>query len=167
MKRREFLGQMGMLGAIGAAGAVSGQSTANASDEKSIRWKMATSWPPKFPILQDSCDRLAKNIDVMTKGRLKIDVFAGGELVGPLEVFDAVSQGKAVQCGSTAPYYYAGKSPETQFFSDFPFGMPHRGKLAWLYFGGGMELFREFYQPFNLYPLIMLSTGTQMGGWFR
>jgi len=126
-----------------------------------------TSWPPKFPILQESCHRLAANIDKMSGGRLKIQVFAGGELVPPLEVFDAVSQGRVVQCGSTAPYYYAGKVPESQFYSDFPFGMPHRGKMAWLEAGGGMDLFREIYEPYNLYPIMMLSTGTQMGGWFR
>ena len=167
MKRREFIEKIGVLGVAGATGIGAKSAFAAAADDKPIRWKMATSWPPKFPILQDSCDRLAKNIDTMTKGKLKIEVFAGGELVGPLEVFDAVSQGRAVHCGSTAPYYYVGKSPETQFYSDFPFGMPHRGKLSWLYSGGGMELFREFYKPFNLYPIIMLSTGTQMGGWFR
>ena len=166
MKRRDFINKVAM-GAVGAGviGATSATG-AMASGDK-FRWKMVTSWPPKFPILQDSCDRLAKTLDVLTNGRLKIQVFAGGELVGPLEVFDAVAQGAAVQCGSTAPYYYAGKSPETQFYSDFPFGMPHRGKMAWLISGGGMELFREFYKPFNLYPIMMLSTGTQMGGWFR
>ncbi|NJL58603.1 MAG: hypothetical protein HC887_02065 [Desulfobacteraceae bacterium] len=39
--------------------------------------------------------------------------------------------------------------------------------MAWLYCGGGMELFREIYKPHQLYPFVMLSTGTQMGGWFR
>ena len=166
MKRRDFISRLGI--GIAAAGTVGVMGTTKAmASGKSIQWKMVTSWPPKFPILQDSCDRLAKNVEAMTQGRLKMQVFAGGELVPPLEVFDAVSQGRAVQCGSTAPYYYAGKVPESQFYSDLPFGMPHRGKMAWLYCGGGMELFREIYKPYNLYPIMMLSTGTQMGGWFR
>lgn len=166
MKRREFINKVG-IGVTAAA--VSGIASASpvSAKEKTIKWKMVTSWPPKFPILQDSCHRLADKIEVMSGGRLKIQVFAGGELVPPLQVFDAVSQGKVVQCGSTAPYYYAGKVPESQFYSDYPFGMPHRGKLAWLNEGGGMELFREIYKPYNLHPIMMLSTGTQMGGWFR
>ncbi|MDD3993016.1 MAG: TRAP transporter substrate-binding protein [Desulfobacteraceae bacterium] len=165
MKRRDFIRKIAT--GTAAAGAVGMIRPLQTSAAKTYRWKMVTSWPPKFPILQDGCERLAKNIEIMSGGRLKIDVFAGGELVGPLEVFDAVSQGRAIQCGSTAPYYYAGKSPETQFYSDYPFGMPHRGKLAWLHAGGGMALFRQYYAAFDLYPIIMISTGTQMGGWFR
>lgn len=166
MNRREFVKNLGVgLVATGTAGLI--KPSLSEASEKSVNWKMVTSWPPKFPILQDSCDRLAENLDKMTGGRLKIQVFAGGELVPPLEVFEVVSQGRVVQCGSTAPYYYAGKVPEAQFYSDLPFGMPHRGKMAWLYTGGGMELFREIYKPYNLYPIMMLSTGTQMGGWFR
>ena len=165
MQRRDFLGKV----ALGAAGACAATAlgTTKASAKDTFHWKMVTSWPPKYPILQDSCERLAKKLEQMTSGRLKIDVFAAGELVGAMEVFDAVSQGMAVQCGSTAPYWYAGKSPETQFYSDYPFGMPHRGKMAWLISGGGMKLFEEFYKPFNMHPIMMLSTGTQMGGWFR
>ncbi len=30
-----------------------------------------------------------------------------------------------------------------------------------------MELWRELYAKFNLYPLIGGSTGPQMGGWFK
>ncbi|WP_300465151.1 TRAP transporter substrate-binding protein [Desulfobacula sp.] len=166
MKRREFISKVGLGVAATAATGIIAAPLAVAK-EKPIKWKMVTSWPPKFPILQDSCHRLSENIDRMSGGRLKIQVFAGGELVPPLQVFDAVSQGKVVQCGSTAPYYYAGKVPESQFYSDYPFGMPHRGKMAWLLEGGGMELFREIYKPHNLHPIMMLSTGTQMGGWFR
>ncbi len=142
--------------------------TGNAlAKEEAIVWRVVTSWPPKFPLLQDGTERLAQNIEKMTGGRLKMQVFAGGEVVAPLEVFDAVSQGKVAQAGSTAPYFYPQKTPDAQFFSDYPFGMTHRGKMAWLYCGGGMELFREIYKPHQLYPFIMLSTGTQMGGWFR
>ncbi len=165
MKRRSFIRKMGKGVAAAGIGVplMAGKTLAK---EKPITWRAVTSWPPKFPILQEGTERLAQNIEKMTGGRLKIQVFAGGELVAPLEVFDAVSQGIA-QAGSTAPYFYAQKTPEAQFFSDYPFGMTHRGKMAWLYCGGGMELFREIYRPHNLYPFVMLSTGTQMGGWFR
>jgi TRAP-type mannitol/chloroaromatic compound transport system substrate-binding protein len=39
--------------------------------------------------------------------------------------------------------------------------------ITWLKFGGGMELWRELYGKFNLYPLIGGTTGPQMGGWFK
>ena len=46
--------------------------------------------------------------------------FAGGELVGPLDVFDAVSQGKAVHGATTGMYYFAGMMPEAQLFAACP-----------------------------------------------
>ena len=68
-----------------------------------------------MPCLQEGTERIAKNIDIMTNGKWKMQVFAGGELVGPLDVFDAVSQGKAVHGATTGMYYFAGKMPEVQF----------------------------------------------------
>ncbi|MGZ5073206.1 MAG: TRAP transporter substrate-binding protein, partial [Usitatibacter sp.] len=34
-------------------------------------------------------------------------------------------------------------------------------------FGGGLELFREFYKAYNIYNVPCGNTGAQMGGWFR
>jgi TRAP-type mannitol/chloroaromatic compound transport system substrate-binding protein len=163
MRRREFIGKVGM--GLAAAGAIL-PSRALAKGT-TFNWKLVTSWPPKYPILQIGTERLAKRIETMSDGSLKIQVFAGGELVGPLDVFDAVSQGRAVQAGSTAIYYFAGKVPECQFFSETPFGFTAREKSAWMYAGGGLELFEKSLEPFNLVPFHMISTGTQMGGWFR
>ena len=38
---------------------------------------------------------------------------------------------------------------------------------AWLYYGGGLQLWQEIYQPFNLVPFPAGNTGVQMGGWFN
>ena len=46
----------------------------------------------------------------MSRGRLDIKVYGAGELVGPFEVFDAVSQGTA-EMGHGAAYYWRGKAP--------------------------------------------------------
>jgi TRAP-type mannitol/chloroaromatic compound transport system substrate-binding protein len=69
--------------------------------------------------------------------------------------------------GHGSPYYWAGKVPEAQFFSSVPFGMTAKGMNAWLYYGGGLELWREAYTPFNVIPFPMGNTGMQMGGWFN
>ena len=166
MKRREFLKKAGVgLAAAGAVAALPRKRALGA--EKEMVWKVVTSYPPKFPFFQEGTERMAKLIERMSGGRMKWQVYAAGELVGPLEVFDAVSQGRVTQAGSTASYFYAGKSPETQIFSSMPFGMPYRGVMAWIYAGGGIELFRKYYKPFNLYPIQMVATGTEMGGWYR
>jgi TRAP-type mannitol/chloroaromatic compound transport system substrate-binding protein len=48
-----------------------------------------------------------------------------------------------------------------------PLGLTSEEMITWMKFGGGMELWRELYAKFNLYPLIGGSTGPQMGGWFK
>lgn len=138
----------------------------NIKSNKVFNWKMVTTWPPNFPIFQEGAEKFASDVRTMSNGRLNIHVYAGGELVPPLQVFDAVSQG-TVEMGHGSPYYWAGKVPEAQFFSSVPFGMTAKGMNAWLYFGGGLELWRQAYKPFNVIPFPMGNTGMQMGGWFN
>ena len=133
---------------------------------KIYRWKMVTTWLANFPIFQEGAEKFANDVRIMSSGRLDIQVFAGGELVPALQAFDAVSQG-SVEMGHGSAYYWAGKVPEAQFFSTVPFGMTARGMHAWLFHGGGLEIWREIYQPFNVYPVPMGNTGIQMGGWFN
>jgi len=139
-------------------------STATAS--RTYEWKMVTTWPPNFPIFQQGVERFAQNVKTMSNGRLNIKVYAGGELVPPLQTFDAVSQGTA-DIGHGAAYYWAGKIPAAQFFTAVPFGMNAQGMNSWLYGGGGLELWREIYAKHNLVPFPMGNTGVQMGGWFN
>jgi len=134
--------------------------------KKTIEWKMVTTWPPHFPVLGEGADLLAKLIGEMSDGRLTVQVYGGGELVPPLQAFDAVSQGQA-EMGHAAAYYWAGKIPAAQFFAAVPFGLNAQGMNAWIYNGGGQELWDELYAPFNLKPMPAGNTGVQMGGWFN
>lgn len=117
-------------------------------------------------MLQTGAERFAKRVGEVTNGRINIKVFAGGELVPPLGVFDAVSDG-TVEWGSGAAYYWAGKVPAAQWFSAVPFGFNPQGINAWFYSGGGLQLWEEVYAPFNVVPRPQGNTGVQMGGWFR
>lgn len=133
---------------------------------KKYKWKMVTTWPPNFPVLGESCNHFAKWVEEMTDGQIKINVYGGGELVPALEIFDAVSGG-AAEIGSGASYYWAGRSPATQFFTTVPFGMNAQQMNAWLYSGGGQALWTELYANYNLVPFPGGNTGVQMAGWFN
>ena len=150
----------------GSADPAQSSSSATTDLSKTYKWKMVTTWPANFPIFQEGAQKFADDVRAMSNGRLDIHVYAGGELVPPLQVFDAVSQG-VVEMGHGSPYYWAGVVPEAQFFSSVPFGMTAKGMNAWLYNGGGLALWREVYEPFNLIPFPMGNTGLQMGGWFN
>jgi TRAP-type mannitol/chloroaromatic compound transport system substrate-binding protein len=143
-----------------------GGGAPSVSTRKKIKWKMCTTWGPGFPVMGEGAQMLAKWIGEMSQGDLEVKVFGAGELVGAMEVFDAVSQGTA-QMGHSAAYYWAGKIKAAQFFAAVPFGMNAQQMNAWLYGGGGLELWREIYAPLNLVPFPAGNTGVQMGGWFR
>ena len=167
MKRREFVG--GLAVATGLAACAKGESecsTAGTVSGEAFEWSCVTSWPPKFPGLGMGVENMAARIEQASAGRLKIKVYGGGELVPAFEVFDAVSRG-AVEMGHDASYYHKGKVDAALFFTSIPFGMNSRELEAWIYYGGGLELWRELYEPFNLVPFPCGNTGVQMGGWFN
>lgn len=133
---------------------------------KEYRWKLVTSWPKNFPGLGKAPETFATMVDKMSNGRLKVSVYGAGELVPGFEVFDAVSQGTA-EMGHSGAYYWKGKMPAAPLFSSVPFGMNVTETNAWLTYGGGLELWRELYAPFNVIPFPGGNTGVQMAGWFK
>lgn len=163
MNRRTFLRRMGAGAAAAVAVSYPGKSTKAAAR---VQWRMVMSWPPKSPILGESMDLLAADVAAMSGGQFTIKVFGGGELVPPFGVFDAVSGG-IVQMGSSASYYWAGKIPAATFFTNVPFGMNAQQANGWLFRGGGLELWREMYEPHGLMVFAAGNSGVQMGGWFR
>ena len=131
-----------------------------------FQWNMVTSWSADFPGLNTGAIALAERITQMSGGRLKIKVHAADELVPAFEVFDAVAAGTAEMAHSCS-YYWSGKSPAAAFFASVPFGMNAQESNAWLYRGGGLELWRELYALFGLRPFPAGNTGAQMAGWFK
>jgi TRAP-type mannitol/chloroaromatic compound transport system substrate-binding protein len=129
-------------------------------------WKMVTSWPKNTPGLGTSAEKIAQIINEMSAGRLQIHVYGANELVPALGVFDAVSAG-SVEMGHSGAYFWRGKIPAAQFFTSIPFGMNAQETNSWLHYGGGLELWRELYAPFNLIPFAGGNTGVQMAGWFN
>jgi len=163
MKRRKFLKSLG--GSLLATSLLASNSS-HSAQKTEYNWKMVTSWPKNFPGLGVGAENLAKIINKLSNNRIKIRVFGANELVPPLEVFDYVSKGGA-ELGHSGAYYWKGKSEACQFFSSVPFGMNAQEMNAWLYYGGGLELWSKLYSKFNLVPRPAGNTGVQMGGWFN
>ena len=133
---------------------------------KNYKWTMVTTWPKNFPGLGMGPENFSKYVNEMTCGRMQIKVYGAGEFVPALGVFDAVSQGN-VQLGHGASYYWTGKVKSSQFFTAVPFGLTAQEMNGWLHYGGGMQLWEEAYEPFNIIPLAGGNSGVQMAGWFK
>ena len=160
IKRRSFLQGAGVTSLAASA------LPAPAIAASKRRLRMVTTWPKNLPGLGTSAERLAKRIGILTSGELDIKVLAAGEFIPALQAFDAVSSG-AADLYSGAEYYWQGKSQAFNFFTAVPFGMTATELNAWIYHGGGQELWDELAARFNIKPFMAANTGHQMGGWFR
>ncbi|NMG39210.1 twin-arginine translocation signal domain-containing protein [Chelativorans sp. ZYF759] len=162
MNRRSFLKKAGLAGA-GAAAASTLAAPAIAQGNQT--WRMVTTWPRNFPGLGVGAQRLAERITEATDGQLTIQVFAGGEMVPPLQALDAVIDGSA-EMSHGAAYYWQNKSVGLSFFTGVPFGMTSRELTAWVRYLGGQEIWDDIYDQFGLKGFLSGDTGTQAGGWF-
>jgi TRAP-type mannitol/chloroaromatic compound transport system substrate-binding protein len=165
MNRREFLKNAG-LGTAAGATLLAAQAGAQTGSLPTVNWRMAASWPKSLDTLYGGAELIGKRVAAATGGKFNIKVFAAGEIVGGLQVLDAV-QNATVECGHTATYYYFGKDPTFAFACAIPFGLNARQQNAWMYHGGGLDLMREFFKEYNVIQFPAGNTGCQMGGWFR
>jgi TRAP-type mannitol/chloroaromatic compound transport system substrate-binding protein len=165
MKRRKFLQSAG-ASAIAGAAMMPTLSRAQAASLPEVKWRLASSFPKSLDTIYGAAETMSKRVAAATGGKFQIQVFAAGEIVPGLQVLDNVQNG-TVQAGHTAPYYYWGKDPAFALDTAVPFSLNARQTNAWQLFGGGLELFREFYKGYNIYNIPCGNTGAQMGGWFR
>ena len=150
------------------SGCSGGQDSSNSTDAeyKTYKWRLVTSWPKNYPGLGMAPERIADLVEEMSNGQMQITVYGAGEQVPAFGVFDAVSSGSH-QMGHSGGYFWKGEVPAAQFFTSVPFGLTADEINAWVNRGGGLELWREIYEPFNIYPIPAGNTGTQMFGWFN
>ncbi|HVL58992.1 MAG TPA: TRAP transporter substrate-binding protein DctP [Burkholderiaceae bacterium] len=162
MTRRSFLAKS----AVGAAAATTLAAPAIVRAQPAVRWRMASSFPKAVPAIWGASELLVQRVGEMTGGRFQISLHAGGELVPPFQVLDAVQNG-TVECGHTALYYFFGKDPTWSFGTIVPFGLNARQFAAWWYYLGGEKVFNEFANQHGITAIYGGNTGAQMGGWFR
>lgn len=160
MHRRHFLKSAG----IGAAAA--GAALPAVAEGPTVKWRLASSFPESLDTIYGGAETLAARVAELTGGRFEIRVFAGGEIVPPFGVLDAVQQG-TIECGHTASYYYYGKDKALALDTTFPFGFNSRQLSAWVFSAGGLALLRALFADYNIVNFPGGSTGAQMGGWFR
>jgi TRAP-type mannitol/chloroaromatic compound transport system substrate-binding protein len=131
-----------------------------------VRWKMASTFPGELVVLGEQGHRLSDRVKAVSNGTIELKFFEPGALVPALEVFDAVSTG-AVDTGWSTPGYWAGKVPALQFFTAVPFGPRVDEGMAWIFFGGGLELYQELLARHNMHGIICNAISPEGSGWFR
>jgi TRAP-type mannitol/chloroaromatic compound transport system substrate-binding protein len=133
--------------------------------------KMQSTWPASIT-LQEHFKIFAERLEKLTSGSLKIEAMAAGQIVPAFEVLDATNR-KVLDGWHAIAYYWVGKNPAAALFAGppgGPFGMDHMDYLGWLYVGGGLEMWRDFYQndlKLNVIPFPAHPSSPQALGWFK
>jgi TRAP-type mannitol/chloroaromatic compound transport system substrate-binding protein len=148
------------------AGAVLAAGISSTPAIASEVWNMQSTYPGSLIQLGTLGHRLADTITSLTDGEITVQFQEPGAIVPALETFDAVGSG-AVEMGWSTPGYWAGRVPALQFMGSVPFG-PEAGEyLAWMKFGGGIELMDELYEPHNIKSIMCGVIAPEGAGWFR
>jgi TRAP-type mannitol/chloroaromatic compound transport system substrate-binding protein len=152
-----------------ATAAFSITAAAQAPAPKNV--KMQSTWPASNT-LQEHFKMFADRTEKLTQGGIKIEAMAAGQIVPAFEVLDATNK-KVIDGWHAISYYWVGKSPAAALFAGppgGPFGMDHMDWLGWLYVGGGLEMWRDFYQndlKLNVIVWPAHPSSPQALGWFK
>ena len=164
MQKNRFRGALvgGLIATAMTAGAIGGAQ----AQDKSVSWDMAATYPSSLVQLGQAGVRATERIETVTGGTVKLKYHEPGALVPALEIFDAVANG-AVDAGWGSPGFWSGKIPAANFFASVPFGPGAGEYMAWLYFGGGKELYEELYHEHGVHGVLCGVLAPEAGGWFR
>ena len=118
-----------------------------------------------LPVIDPTAKRFVANVTALTGGEVNFNYLLAGELSPPFEVFDNVSVG-AIDAAWSYAAYASGKEPAAALFGSVPFGGDPLSYVSWLHHGGGLELWREIYAPYNLVPMACGVILSEAGGWY-
>ena len=155
--------------AVAAALGFAGSTWAQAPAPRTL--KMQSTWPASLS-LQDNFKYFAERVDKLSGGSLKVEALAAGQVVPAFEILDATSK-KVIDGGHGVAYYWVGKNKAAALFAGppgGPFGMDHLDYLGWLYEGGGLEMWHDFYLntlKLNVIAFPILPSSPQALGWFK
>jgi TRAP-type mannitol/chloroaromatic compound transport system substrate-binding protein len=136
-----------------------------------FKLKFQATWPARMTPYENFTF-FAERVKKMSGGRLIIETLPSGAVVPAFEVLDAVSKG-ILDGGHSWAAYWVGKDRTALLFTGGPggtHGMDFVDAMGWLYEGGGLQLYREFYQKvlmMNVTVFPILPAGPQAFGWFK
>ena len=160
--RALLLAAGGLVVSIAAALALTLPSIPGARAQAPVVLKIQASFPASLTIFEH-LKFVAERVDKLSGGSLKIEPLPAGTIVPAFEVLDATSK-KVIDGAHTVAYYWVGKNKTAVLFTGGPggtFGMDFVDVLGWMYEGGGLELYQQFYKDvlkLNVVPLPAFPT---------
>ncbi|MGH7303866.1 MAG: TRAP transporter substrate-binding protein, partial [Candidatus Rokuibacteriota bacterium] len=170
-RRATILTALALAIVLGSALALTLGSTPIARAQAPVVLKVQASWPASLTIFEQF-KLIAERADKLSGGSLKIETLPAGTIVPAFEVLDATHK-KVIDGFHSVSYYWVGKNKTGVLFTGGPggtFGMDFVDVLGWMYEGGGLELYQQWYKDIlklNVVPFPAFPSGPQALGWFK
>ena len=136
----------------GIVSSATAQQRAPAASGPAINWNMASAFGSKLIQLGSLGKDLTEKLAKVSGNQIQLEFYEPNALVPPLEMFEAVAEGKLDAAWST-PGFWVGKDETFAMFSAVPFGPDSGEFVAWIYHGGGQRLMDEIYASHGSNPL--------------
>ncbi len=144
-------------------------ATAAVQQQPSVTWKWQSTFGTKDFFHQELID-VAKKVNELTAGRVKVDVLVSGAVVGAFEAQDAVHKG-TLDGALGVPVYWFGKDRAMSLFGTGPgMGLNAQEFLAWMWYEGGEQEYDKLLQEklkLNVKSFWFGPMATQPFGWFK
>ena len=169
LKLARVAGAAAMGALIGLAGWPAADGGARAQQSRTLKMQSAV---PISSTSHDGFKMLADRVEKMTGGALKIDPLPAGTIVPPFEIIDATHK-KVLDGYIGISYWWYGKNKAATLFANTPAGIAGMDPIdfiGWVFEGGGLELWNEFYQKeirLNLVAYPFFPSSPQALGWFK
>ncbi|MFM2444380.1 MAG: hypothetical protein RJB09_1566 [Pseudomonadota bacterium] len=166
--RPEKSGRRKFLKAAAASGVALVAAPAVVKAQGPMTMRLQSTWPSK-DIFHEFAQDIAKKVNDMSGGDLRIDVLPAGAVVPAFGLLDAVSSG-TLDAGHGVLAYHYGKQNALALWGSGPgFSMDANMLLAWHKYGGGKELLAKLYASIgaNVQSFVYGPMPSQPLGWFK
>ena len=134
--------------------------------EQPVALDVASTYPGSMPIFGDAARGLTERIDRASGGEIALRFHEPGELVPAADTVKAVAAG-TVPAALSAAAWFAEKDSAFNMFSVVPFGPGIGEYLAWLYYGGGLDMAREMFHANGVHNIPCILIPPEASGWFQ
>lgn len=126
-------------------------STAPATANESITWRVQSHWPGASSSYKDSLGRIKEQLEERSDGRLKLQLYEAGALFKADETFNAVSRG-ILEMGTISPSYASNRMTLAGIASGLPFAFRNTWETAYFHMILGFEdMLKEEAAQHNVY----------------
>jgi TRAP-type mannitol/chloroaromatic compound transport system substrate-binding protein len=127
---------------------------------------VVSTYPSSMPIFGDAARGLTERVQRASGGEIALTFHEPDELVPAADTIKAVAIGSVPAAMSSAAWF-ADQDSAFNLFSVVPFGPGVGEYLAWLYYGGGLEMARAMFHANGVHNIPCTLIPPEASGWFQ